>query len=126
MAGKIEQKTVEDLLLSSATEDYNGLYEAVWELNAKFPDASLGTKYDAANAALAALIERGWLKVEREILTKDYKHLRYERINPSVLDSILANPVSWYPEYDHTRIVFTTTEAGDRAYFGNTASRGTQ
>jgi len=43
----MDARDVETILLSSATEDYFGLYEAIWEINSRFPNVTLGRKYDA-------------------------------------------------------------------------------
>jgi hypothetical protein len=106
---------IEKLLLASAAEDYAGLYEAIWELNAAFPAESLGDKYDAAAAALRALLGRGWITLyERSPLTDG--EYRYQAIPAAALESVLANPVSWYPDYSGLRIVFSITAAGEQAW----------
>lgn len=117
MSGDIEVKKAEAILLSSANEDEIGLYEAIWELNACFPNSSLGEKYEAAERAVRSLHAKDLIEFHRMVFTDDYKDYQYEPIDPGELDEILSNPVSWYPDYAHVRIVFTATEAGERAYF---------
>jgi len=45
---------VETVLLSSATEDYFALYEAIWEINSRFPDETLGRKYETAEMTFSS------------------------------------------------------------------------
>jgi len=108
---------VADILLSSACEDSFGLYEAIWELNSKFPDAPLGEKYDVATAALLDLVKHGWIALER---VKEGREP--EAVSPEAVRSILSNPVSWYPEYDGTSICLFSTASGRSRYFGTAAS----
>jgi hypothetical protein len=108
---------VTNILLSSACEDSFGLYEAIWELNGKFPDESLGEKYDVATAALLDLFDQGWITLER---VKEGQER--DALSPEVVKGLLSNPVSWYPEYEGTSICFVATEAGRSRYFGTSAS----
>lgn len=106
---------IEKLLLASAAEDYAGLYEAIWELNAAFPSVSLGDKYDTAAAALRALLGRGWIALYERSPLPDGEY-RYQAIPAAAVESVLANPVSWYPDYSGLRIVFSITAAGEQAW----------
>lgn len=108
---------VANILLSSACEDSFGLYEAIWELNSKFPDEPLGEKYIVATAALLDLFEHAWITLERVKGGQEP-----EALSPEVVRSVLSNPVSWYPEYEGTSICFAATEAGRSRYFGTSAS----
>lgn len=98
------------MLLSSATEDRQGLYEAVWEINGRFPDLTLGQKYDGATAALLELHRHGWIRFEREFRSLDNRES--EDVPGSDVVTTLGNPVSWYPEYDGSTIVFMATQTG--------------
>ena len=108
---------VSNILLSSACEDSCGLYEAIWELNSKFPDEPLGKKYEVAAAAVLELLEHGWIVLERVREGQEP-----EVISPEAVESILSNAVSWYPEHDDTTICFVATESGMRRYFGTDTS----
>lgn len=111
-----DRERVLQMLLSSASEDCFGLYEAVWEVNSAFANESLGWKYDVAREALWRLYQDGFIQFEK-VVVKDGDR-RSSRVEDSETAAILDNPVSWYPEYDGTRIVFTCTEAGLKKYFG--------
>jgi hypothetical protein len=102
--------------LSLATEDEHWLYEAVWDLNTRFPGESIGQKYDVAKQALANLYSRGWIdfKLVRGV---DEEGLS-ESVNETDIATMLENPVSWYPEYDGATVVFFATDAGNAHYFG--------
>ena len=117
MNGTIAATEAEWILLSSANEDWIGLYEAIWEFNARFPDSTLGEKYAAAERAVRSLHAKGLVAFARMIFTDDYKDHQYEPIDDGELDEILSNPVSWYPDYAHMRVGFTASEAGERAYY---------
>lgn len=113
-------------LLSSATEDYFGLYEVIWEFNAAFPHASIGEKYGAAEAAVRDLLGRGWIALYRRKDGFTQSSPRYEQIEPEQVEAVLQNPTSWYPEYADERIECTTTEAGDNAYYGGELRRNSE
>jgi hypothetical protein len=113
---RIDPRKVEALLLSSANEDYIGLYEAVWELNAAYKDALLGEKYSAAERAIRSLIAKGWVQLHRVRLAERMYPDKYQTVETSEIDKILLNPASWYPDYDGVRIVFTATQEGEKAY----------
>lgn len=106
---------IEKLLLASAADDYAGLYEAIWELNATFPSESLGNKYEAASAAIRALHARGWIELYEMSPLQEGKY-RYQLIPGSEVQAVLENPVSWYPDYGGVRIVFSITDSGEQAW----------
>ena len=115
----MNERGVAEILLSSATEDEVGLYEAIWELNEKFPSEPLGRKYDLASQALLDLHRRGWIRFERIRTTSGERHL--EEITASGVEGLLRNPVSWYPEYDGALVVFVFTDVGMAQYLGRSA-----
>lgn len=117
---EMDVQGVAEILLSSATEDEVGLYEAIWELNGKFPAEPLGRKYDLASRALIDLHRRGWIRLEK--VTKTRGERRLEEIAARDVEEMLKNPVSWYPEYDGSSIVFVCTDAGMASYLGKSVS----
>ncbi len=60
---------------------------------------------------------KDFIEFHRMVFTDDYKNHNYEPFDPADLDETLSNPVSWYPDYAHVRIVFSATPAGERAYY---------
>jgi hypothetical protein len=76
-----------------------------------------GRKYSAAERAVRSLHSQGLIEFHRMVFTDDYKNHHCEPISPVDLEETLSNPVSWYPDYAHVRIVFFATESGERAYY---------
>jgi hypothetical protein len=113
---KIDRKDAEAMLLSSANEDYTGLYEAVWELNSAYPEASLGEKYDAAESAIRALLSKGLASLYKVNVSDAMQLDKYVPLENACIGSLLENPSSWYPEYHGERIVFAATDEGEKVY----------
>ena len=101
------------MLLHAAIDDYTGLYEAVWELNSSYPEASLGEKYDAAESALRTLLSKGLVALYKVNVSETMDIDRYIAIETSEIGHIVQNPVSWYPDYNGERIVFAATDERD-------------
>ena len=110
-------EVTERMVLSSANEDYFGLYEIIWELNSTFPQEGLGEKYAAAEAAVRSLLARGWIQLYRRKGGFNRDSPTYEPVELDTIEEVLSNPVSWYPEYANERIECTATEDGERAYY---------
>lgn len=110
----INSKDAKRLVLTSATEDYTGLYEVVWELNTMYSTASLGGKYAAAETAVRELLQQGWIALYRR--RDGGTDETYEPIEATSIEEVLTNPVSWYPDYGGVCIVLASTEEGERAY----------
>ena len=108
----ISDEEASNILLSTANEGGSGLYEAVWEFNAKFPRATLSEKYRAAAGAICSLYKRGLIRLYREHLSQS-GNSRFETFQPSEVDELLENPVTWYPEYCGVQIGFSATPAGE-------------
>jgi predicted amidohydrolase YtcJ len=117
MDEQINIDKAEHILLVLAVEDYSGLYEAIWDLNGKYPAATLGMKYEVAERAIRSLHSKGLIEFHRMIFSEDYSTHKYEPLEESKLDETLSNPISWYPDYNYIRIVFTSTQKGDQVFF---------
>jgi len=119
----ISDQQTERILLSSANEDYVGLYELIWELNAKFPETTLAEKYGAAERAARKLLDLGWLSLYRT----DPGWKSFRELDRTFAEEELSDPTSWYPvkhsasEVEGVCIVLAATEAGERAYHGGAA-----
>ena len=104
-------------MLSSANEEYVGLYELIWELNTNFPDATLAEKYGTAERGTRKLLDLGWISLYRT----DPRWQRFEELDTSPRQA-LSDPTSWYPvkswepQNEGVLIVFAATEAGEQAY----------
>ena len=118
----ISDQRTERILLSATEEDYTGLYELIWELNSKFPEATLGEKYGAAERASRKLLDLGWVRLYRT----DLSWQRFEELDTPSAKEALSDPTSWYPvqswvsEGEGVLIVFAATEAGEQAYLDDT------
>ena len=107
----IDLNEAEKILLASATEDYTGLYEAIWELNTVYPNETLGEKYKVAEHALRALLDKKLIalfKASSYFGTSGAP--TYSEVAFQDLDTILTNPVSWYPEYGNVTFLFASTK----------------
>ena len=101
-------------LLSLATEDRFGLYEAIAELNRLFPDESLDRKYDVAKEALAYLYQKGWIQFENVIDSTE--HLQASPISDADVPAMLSDRANWHPPHSDERVTFSSTDAGFKAY----------
>src|SRR5919112_2852751 len=112
----ISEQRTERILLASANEDYTGLYELIWELNTKLPDATLGEKYEAAERATRKLLDLGWVR----LYCTDLRLQRFEELDTPSAKEALSEPTSWYPvqswvsEGEGVLIVFAATEEGEQ------------
>ena len=108
-------------LLSSALEDYTGLYEAIWELNSLFPNNSLGEKYQVAELVIEEFFSKGYIEFHKWVFTNNYRDYVVEPIVLNDIGELLRSPTVWYPDYNRVRIVFSATEVGEQAYFSGVA-----
>jgi hypothetical protein len=115
---RISDQRTERIWLSSANEDYVGLYELICELNTNFPDATLAEKYGPAERGTRKLLDLGWISLYRT----DPRWQRFEELDTSSPRQALSDPTSWYPvkswepQNEGVLIVFAATEAGEQAY----------
>ncbi|MEM7227006.1 MAG: hypothetical protein AAF495_28825 [Pseudomonadota bacterium] len=117
------QEAQRTLLFAATEEDHFGLYSEIWELNSRFPDVPLGEKHLAADTALRSLHAKGFIGFHRELLTDSYRTKGHEPIDPTEVEEMLSNPVSWYPDYNFVRIVYCITETGEHAYYSQTRGK---
>ena len=96
-------------------EDYCGLWEAVWELNTRYPDLSQRERFVAAESAVRTLISQGWVGLygDCDFGGRDLKPLRHEEYEEALLD-----PTNWEPPFPRSESTwFGATDAGEEAYY---------
>lgn len=106
---------VEVEVLSSASEDYLGLYEVVWRLNTLQPSATVAEKYAAADSAVRSLLRSDYVRLYR--LPWRAPSTEAEPVAVADVETTLVNPVSWTPDLGTdpaTFIALATTEDGER------------
>lgn len=108
-------------ILSDASEDYHGLYEVIWHLNSKHPDAPETEKIAASIPVMADLIETGLV----ELYKTTWASGKYAPISLEVARGAVLDPGSWGPPSENESgnyVCFASTEAGDREYEGATVT----
>ena len=111
-----------ELILSSSTEDYIGLYEVIWEINSVYPERSSAERVAAARYAVDTLLSRGWIDVYRceDVLAKESE---FERVDPAENERVLSEQKNWEPfKAEHPSYWITSTDEGDREYFSKSDS----
>lgn len=111
----IDQAAVRQITLRAATEDYCGLYELLWELNAKYPEAGTAEKLAVARAALGALFAEGLV----DLFSAGWLPREYHPVLMAEGSTLLAGDASWRAPSEATEgtfFAFAVTEAGKRAW----------
>lgn len=104
-------------ILSSSNEDYNGLYEVVWEINARYPDSAVESRQPAAKAVVESLLLRGWVDLyERRDHIKGES--KFVKVPPEKWPKILEDEANWEPHWEGLSYWIATTSEGDRVCSG--------
>ena len=104
------------IALSDACEDYTGMYEFIWGLNSQFPEVSEAEKITVGQAVFERLHASGFIQLYHTKWMSD----DYVPVPKSEVLEIISDPKSWRSPADtpdESYYCFTSTEAGDRAYF---------
>jgi hypothetical protein len=103
-------------VLSLATEDRFGLYEVVWRLNALHPEASAAQKVEAAQLAMADLLDAGLVEICFGTGSACEALPRLES------RQAVADPGAWASPHgtDGRLYTFSATPRGEREYFRQT------
>ena len=97
----------ERIALEMACEDYHGLYEIVWALNAAFPEVTKEQKISVATQAVDSLIQRGLI----EMFESKWAAPQQPRLVPASLFYASADrPETWDP--GEIFLAFAATEQG--------------
>jgi hypothetical protein len=100
------------MILTSASEDYCGLWEAIWELNSAYPRLSPGEREFAAKAIVRELLEEGLI----DLYVRKEPKAQEERLSREQWDGALSNELYWdAPEGHAAVVVFCTTPKGELA-----------
>jgi len=111
--------SAEHLVLDLAVDDYTGLWEIVWGIEASDPNADMPTAVKLARGAVEALLERGYIEVYEGSNFNGDEH----RVSQSERRAVLATEAYWNPplaaDFAHVRV--GATKAGEHAYETGTA-----
>lgn len=104
-------------ILSSATEDYLGLYEVVWEINARYPETEVRQRHPAAKWVVESLLSRGWVELYE---CRDYIKAvsEFEKVPPEKWSNVLETTANWEPHWEGLSYWIASSPEGDRVYFG--------
>ena len=93
-------------ILSSATEDLTGVYEAWWTANAMRPHLALSTRLALAEASLVSLLSDGLVVLSRGSWESQVP------VPPHEVEQVLREYKTWTVEDETDRIFFQATAAG--------------
>jgi hypothetical protein len=102
------------IALRGATEDYFGLHEVLWELNAEFPEALESTKLQVAIAAVERLLQDGLVDVYAATWARD----AFAPVPRSQVVDLLRQARSWQPEEEYLCIAATDAGMTTYSHFG--------
>lgn len=106
--------SAEHLVLDLAMDDYTGLWEIAWGIEASPPKVDMSAAVELAKSAVHALLERGYIEIYEGSKFNGDEH----RISQSDRRAVLATEAYWNPplaaDFPHVRV--GATEAGEHAY----------
>jgi hypothetical protein len=97
-------------ILSSATEDLTGVYEAWWTVNTMRPHLALSARLALAEASLESLLSDGLVVLSRGSWESQVPVLPHE------IPQVLREYKTWTVDDETDRIFFEATAAGRMAY----------
>lgn len=110
---------VTDLLELEVLDDYYGLWEILWAMQAEFPDQDEALRRDAAQVSLAALVQKGNIRVFRGLSFTGEEQL----VPDSEIDRALAD--EWWAfrgAERHTRVILSEDRKRELLYGDSTPS----
>lgn len=100
-------------LLWAAIEDYSGLWEMVWELNAVEPGVGEARHRDVAARLVRDFLDRGWAG----LYWCQEPYGETTAVPGERAEAVLGDPASWEPPAaDAVSVRVSATEAGEAAY----------
>ena len=97
-------------ILSSATEDLTGVYEAWWTANTMRPELALSARLALAEEALTSLLSDGLIALSRGSWESQVPVPEHD------VERILREHKTWTVDDETDRIYFEATAAGRLAY----------
>jgi hypothetical protein len=97
-------------ILSTATEDLNGVWEAWWSANGLLPALPLSARLALAEEALRSLIAEGLVR-----LSCGSWEMQAE-VPPGEVESLLRQHDTWVASPDHDLVFFAATPKGVASY----------
>jgi len=110
----MNRMSAEHLVLDLAVDDYTGLWEIVWGIEASHPNADMLTAVELAKRAVRTLLEQGYIELYEGSGFNGDEH----RVPQSDRHAVLATEAYWNPplaaDFAHVRV--GATQAGEHAY----------
>lgn len=97
-------------ILSIATEDVNGVWEAWWTVNSLRPQLPLSGRLALAEQALKSLVSDGLVELSRGSWEAQVA------VPPADVDDVLREYNTWVADQDQDLVFFAATERGREAY----------
>jgi len=105
-----EQRDPRADILSIATEDLIGVWEAWWTVNTLQPQLPLSGRLALAEQALKSLVREGLVELSRGSWEAQ------AAIPPAEVDAVLREYNTWVAGQDQDLVFFTATGRGREAY----------
>ena len=91
-------------ILEDGAEDYTGLYEIIWSLNAHYPAIDRATKLAAARPIVLELLQRG----EILLFTNRWASNNYDPVPADKASELAASSKSWDAPTDDPYVCYAT------------------
>ena len=113
----IDTAKLRQSILSDGVDDYFGLYEIIWGLNAKYPDMDGSEKLAVAIPVAADMLAQGLI----ELYASTWTPTSHRQMNAGEAAAAIRDLVSWMPpdERGGGYVAFAATKEGERLYFGS-------
>ncbi len=97
-------------ILSIATEDLSGVWEAWWTVNTLRPQLPLSERLALAEQALRSLVSDGLVELSRGSWEAQVP------VPPADVDTVLREYNTWVADQDQDLVFFAATDRGREAY----------
>ncbi len=101
----IDLRDLRDEVYLDGKDDYFGLYEIIWSLNAKYPDVSKAAKVAAAQTVLQDLLREGSIT----LFTTVWPPSDYTPVPPELALDAIAGASAWDDPGGGPYLCYTTT-----------------
>jgi hypothetical protein len=90
-------------IVSDGQEDYYGLYEVIWGLNSRYPEATDAAKREVSREVMTALVRAGEVVLYRT----QWNSNTYEAVGQAEALGLVADPRSWELPSEQAYICYT-------------------
>jgi hypothetical protein len=116
----LDPKRAHLIALENAVEDWSGLYEIIWDYDARCAGATESEKLQAGIGAVLDLLTAGFIEVA---FAPGWPPPRYDPVPADQCPAVIRDPQSWRPPAERPNASFFAigaTEIGRQAYFSLT------